>query len=260
MKIYVIADMEGLAGIHTWDPVDKKSSEYATGRLLLTEEVNAVVEGAIEGGAKEIIVNDAHAGGGNLLFEKLHPGASYVEPSAEWLDELDESFNAVFLIGHHAMEGTQDGILCHTINGGKIYNYYLNGKRYSEAGIEAVMAGHYKVPVVFISGDLAIIREVKELLGENIEGVVVKEGYGRFAGKLLAPVKARQLIREGAKRAITKIGKVKPYILKPPIEVKLELMKPEYAEECLKFEGVKRIDARTVVKTVNSALDIAKLM
>jgi D-amino peptidase len=264
MKIYIMTDLEGISCILSPEQTGWSGKEYPTARLLLTEEINAVVDGALEGGAKEIIVNDGHGGGNNMLMDKAHPGATYVgclkSGKRTFLTGFDESFDAVFLVGMHAMSGTQDGILNHTQNSTCWYNYYINGKKYGEIGQAAIIAGHYKVPVVYVTGDFAAVRETKELLGNDIEAVSVKTGYDRYKGKCISPIKARELVRAGAKRAIKKIGKIKPYILKPPLEVTLELTRTDYADDIDRFGRVKRIDSRTVRGTANSALDILRVM
>jgi len=124
--------------------------------------------------------------------------------------------------------------------------------------VAAIVAGHYKVPVVFCSGDLAAVREAKKLLG-GLEGVVVKEGYSMYKGKLFTPEKSCELVRNGAKRAMSKIGSIKPYILKPPYKLKMEFMRSDFADENMDIAGNKRLDSRSIGRTVNSVFELLSI-
>jgi len=254
MKVYIFTDMEGISGIVTHAIWDRSSEAYKIGRVLLTREVNAAIEGAIEGGATRIVVNDGHDGHNNIIVEELHPEAEYEAGDLS----LDETFDAVFLIGFHAMAGTKGAFLDHT-QGPKWYNYYLNGIRVGEIGQCAAIAGYYEVPVVLVTGDAAAVREAKELLGNEIETVIVKYALSRFYARSIHPKRARELIRRAAKRALAKTHLIKPFKLKTPIEVKVEWTTTDVADELERHPGVKRVDARTIIKIVPTALDILNL-
>ena len=258
MKIYVSTDLEGISGVVTWEQTGRegRNPEYEKARHLLTQDVNAAVEGAIAGGAEEVVVMDGHGGGFNFIPEELDPRASYITGPVrvDICPGLDKSFDAAFLVGYHSMAGTKGGILDHTQSSTTWFNYYINGIKMGEIGQGAVIAGHFKVPVIFVSGDRAACKEAKALLG-NVETVAVKEGFTRNCAKILPPARSRELIKEGAGRALKRIKDFKPYIVKPPIEVKLECQNTDVADS-YERQGWKRIDGRTVLKTVNSALKI----
>jgi len=251
VKVYIFTDMEGISGITTNAIWDQKSDAYRAGRTLLTKEVNAAVEGALEGGATTVVVNDGHDGHNNIIVEDLHPEAEYETGECS----LDETYDAAFLIGYHAMAGTEKAFLDHT-QGPRWHNYFLNGIRVGEIGQCAAIAGHYGVPVVLVTGDAAACKEAKELLGDEIETVVVKYALNRFSARSIHPRKARRLIREAAKRALAKAHEIKPFKLKTPIEVKVEWATTDIADSLERREGVRRIDARTIVKIVPTALEI----
>ncbi|NIA06433.1 MAG: aminopeptidase [Actinobacteria bacterium] len=261
MKIYIITDLEGISGILTWEQagVPEKGSAYHDACRLLTKEVNAAVEGCLAGGAKTIVVLDGHMGGLNFIMDELHAGAEYITGPGRIADlpGLDNSFDAVILIGFHAMAGTKGAILDHTQMSTRWLNYYVNGRKMGEIGQQAVQAGHFAVPVVFVSGDLAATREARELLGD-IKTVAVKEGYSRTAARCLPPVRARELIREGVKESLATIDKVNPYVITPPLEITLECQNTDVAD-AYEISGCARIDGRTVSKTVDSALEIVRL-
>lgn len=262
-KIYIATDIEGISGVVTFTDTGRDTNmsgpRYEAARMLLTEDVNAAVQGAMDGGATDIIVNDGHDGGSNFVMEKLHPGARYFTGSgrARIGDGLDESTDAVMLVGYHAMSGTQKAVLDHTQSSTGWRRYFLNGVEMGEIGQMAVIAGHFNAPVICVTGDLAAILEAKALLGD-IETTAVKEGCSRTSAICLAPVKARELIRAAAKRSLGKIGKIKPYKIKTPAEIKLDCTTTDVADG-YEARGAERLDAFTVRRVVSSALDILKI-
>jgi len=258
MKIYISTDLEGISGIVTWEQTgrDERGQEYERARHLLTQEVNAAVEGAISGGAEEIVVMDGHGGGFNFIVEELDPRAYYITGPLRTsiYHGLDESFDGIFLLGFHAMAGTEGAILDHTQSSTTWANYYVNGVKMGEIGQAALIAGHFNVPVIFISGDKSACEEGKSFF-KDVETVAVKEGFTRNCGKILSPIKSRELIKKGIVRALKRIKDFKPYIVKPPLEVKIEFQKSETADGYEKI-GWKKVDERTVFKIADSALKI----
>jgi D-amino peptidase len=257
MKVFVCTDMEGVSGVHSRLVWDVKSEMYRVGRKMLTSDVNAAVEGALEAGATRIVVNDGHGEPNNILLEELNPNVEYeCGVSAEkWLPGLDESFDAVFAIGFHAMAGTEKAFLDHTQSGNWV-NYYVNGVKMGEIGQTAVIAGHYGVPVVLVTGDLAATLEARALLG-NIETVAVKTAYDRNYARCIHPVKTRALIKEAARRALSRVKEIPPYMVKKPITVKLEYISVDKFSESIPYgRGYERLELKVVTKTVESALDI----
>ncbi len=73
MKVHIISDMEGVAGIVKWQQTSGGDPMYEEGRRLYTEEINAAVRGAKAAGAKEIVVMDCHGAGGGWSFNSLIP-------------------------------------------------------------------------------------------------------------------------------------------------------------------------------------------
>ncbi|MCX5642119.1 MAG: M55 family metallopeptidase [Candidatus Omnitrophica bacterium] len=258
MKVYISTDMEGVSGVVTFQQTgrDEKGEEYEKARHLLTADVNAAVEGALSAGAREIVVMDGHGGGHHFIIEELHPAGRYIigPVRIQAIPKLDKSFDAMLLVGYHAMAGTRGAILDHTQSSTTWYNYFLNGIKMGEIGQEAVIAGHYGIPVVFVSGDKAACEEAQDLLG-NIEVASVKEGLTRTCAEILPPVKARELIRAGVTRALKRLPEFKPYLIKTPIEIRLETQNTDVADG-YESAGWKRIDGRAVTKIAQSALEI----
>ena len=264
MRIYMMTDMEGVSGIRRGDKgyTSPGTATYPIGQRLLTGDVNAAVEGALLGGAETVIVNDGHGGGCHILMEDLHSAAELESPisgrRSHYMPSLDESFDAMFIVGAHAMAGTPKAFLDHTQSSASVYNYLVNGKKYGEIGQYALFAGHFGVPVVLVTGDLAATVEARELLGD-IETVSVKEGLARNVARSICPRVARQHITEAAQRAVALAGKAEPLRLTPPLRVRLELQRTEQAEAYENRRNVERVEPRAAETTVESQLDILNI-
>ena len=184
MKIYILADMEGISGILFQEQVQSGSPKYAAACDLMMQDMNTAIEAAFEGGATEVVACDTHGGGGQIRIEKMDPRAFYETPNAgEMMPALDESFDGLVLLGHHARAGTRNGFLDHTMDSTRWFEYRINEQPVGEIGIEAAYAGHFNVPVIAVSGDAAAATEATELLGE-VRYAVVKWGLGRNRARL----------------------------------------------------------------------------
>jgi D-amino peptidase len=258
MKIYIVTDMEGVSGVVRWEQARVGTPEYQASLPLLIGEINAAIEGALAGGATQVLVNDGHDGGYNLTYayRTLHPAATYLTgtPRPQMMCGLDESFDAVMLVGYHPMAGTPNGNLAHTQSSKTVAAYRVNGQMMGEIGQMAVLAGHYGVPLIFVSGGRAATSEARALLGQ-IETATVKWDQSETCAICLSHEQACQTIRERAERAMRRIAECKPFILEPPIEIRLELQASAFADP-YEARGLVRLDARTVTTTVDSALKI----
>src|SRR5215475_8915737 len=210
MRVHVISDMEGVAGIVKWQQVAGGEKLYEEGRVLYTEEINAAVRGAKDAGATEIVVMDNHGAGGEYSFNSLvpdllDPDCEYVvqQEWTEYVGFLESGCDAALLVGMHAMAGTPDGVLSHTVSGQAWQSLRFNGRLVGETGINAALCGHWGVPVVLVTGDRAVCLEAKELLGQGLTTVEVKEGLGRYSARMKTPHEARGLIEEAAKKALS---------------------------------------------------------
>jgi D-amino peptidase len=203
MKVFLSTDMEGTAGVVDWEQCVGDGPEAAAGRRLLLAEVNAAIEGALAGGATEIVVNDSHATMRNFPAEELAGNASYISGSHKplyMMQGLDDSFDAVALVSYHGSVGAPAG-LSHTYSPRVVVEARLNGVVTGEAGINALVAAHFGVPVVLVTGDRCACEETAALI-PGIHGAVVKEPVTRTAAHSLHPSRACALIRETAEKAI----------------------------------------------------------
>lgn len=248
MKVFISADMEGTAGVTDRDHVTPGTPDYARFRRLMTEEVNAAVLGALEAGAKEIVVNDSHGSMRNLLIEELHPQVQLISGRPKphgMMQGIDNSFDAVFFTGYHAWAGTQNGVLDHTYRGTTVRQIKLGNLVVGEAGFNAALAGHFKVPVALVTGDATAVAQAKKLLTQ-VEAVAVKEPIGRMAARSYQPVEARRRIKEGATKALKRVRDLKPLILPRPVTVEIDWITTAMADQCMLIPAMVRVTARAI--------------
>src|ERR1700731_1564231 len=201
MRVVIFCDMEGVSCIETWEQVSAGKPFYEESRKLYTDEMNAAVRGARAAGASEITVVDCHGAGGAYSFksflpDRLESGAQYVfgYPWARYITPFEEGCDAILFVGAHAMAGTPDGVLCHTVSNQAWYNARINDTLVGESGIVAAICGCFDCPCVFVSGDAATCREVKTLLGDKVVEAAVKEGLGRYSARHMPAIDACALI------------------------------------------------------------------
>ncbi|HEX9415327.1 MAG TPA: M55 family metallopeptidase [Gaiellaceae bacterium] len=254
MRVHIISDMEGVSGIVKWEQTTGGDPMYEEGRRLYTEEINAAIRGAKAGGAKEIVVMDCHGAGKGWSFNSLIP--DLLEDDCEfvvqemWSDYtgfLEEGCDAALFVGMHAMAGTPDGVLNHTVSGQEWQNLWFNGTLVGETGINAALCGQWGCPVLLVTGDKAVCKEGTELLGDGLTTVAVKEGLGQFGARQIPARRARQLIEQGAKDALKKLDAVEPYVPGRPAEIKVEFKVTNAARDYGRKPGVEQLDPRTVV-------------
>ena len=171
------------------------------------------------------------------------------------MEGIDDSFDAVIFIGYHAKAGTPNAMLEHTMTG-NVLDISVNGVSLPEAGVNALIAGHYNIPVVFVSGDKAICEQVKELFGE-VETFAVKKGIGNAALNK-HPRVAQTNIREGVQKALTDITKYRPYKLRPPYKLVLQLKKEELVNAGSYYPGAKRTGEWELTFESNDILEVMK--
>src|ERR1043165_1066123 len=169
LKVLVISDMEGVAGITRWDQVDAGGSFYEEGRRLYTEELNAAVRGAFAGGATEVVVMDCHGAGGDRPFNSLIPDAldercEFVVQRewTEYTEMLEQGCDAALFVGQHARAGAERGVLSHTVSSTKWRNLRFNGTLVGEVGINAALCGNWGTPVALVTGDDVVCDESRE--------------------------------------------------------------------------------------------------
>lgn len=259
MKVYISSDIEGTAGITHWDEAEKPHADYKEFRQLMTGEVMAAIEGAMEAGATEILLKDAHDSGRNILTEDLPDCVRIVRGWSghpfSMVQEIDASFDAVIFTGYHSRAGSEGNPLAHTMNL-NIGELRLNGVPASEFHLHATMAGYYNVPAVFLSGDVGICADA-ERLNPGIETVATLEGIGRSTISI-APALARRRIKAGVMRALS--GNRAACILKPAAETVMEVFfaNPVSAYKGSFYPGASHSGNRTVTFTHKDFFEIMR--
>ena len=253
MRVYISVDMEGIAGVvheSQTDPTDPAhAAEYGRFRRLMTAEANAAIEGALAAGASKIVVNDSHWFMRNLLAEELHQAAELLsgDPKPRSMVEgIEAGFDAALFIGYHARAGTRHAILDHTY-ADRIHEVRLNGRPVGELGINAALAGVAGVPVALVSGDAALAAEARQLLGDGVATVVVKEAVSRHAARSVAPAVACGMIRDGVTAALKQ--KHVPFLLPAPITIEVDFALTIHADMAELCPGATRTEGRTVAFT-----------
>ena len=248
LKVFVSVDMEGISGIVDGSMTGRDQPDYQKGRALMVGDVNAAIEGILTLGEAEIVVSDGHGSMTNIEPEELNRAATLARGTPKPLSQMagiDGSFDAAVFVGYHSMKGTLRGVLSHTFSGRAIESLRINGMEVGETAMNAAIAGYHGVPLVFVSGDLAVTREAKALNPE-IEVVAVKEAVSRTAAKCLNPARARELIREKVTRALEKRKSIEPFSFEPPIEVLVRYTNAGMADAVGFMPSSERVDGKTI--------------
>ncbi len=247
MKVYISADIEGIGCIVRSEQSSPGGREYAWARKMMTEEVNAAIRGAFDGGASEVVVSDSHNVGLNLIPEDLDERISLIMGSPRPLSMMDgvgEKTDLVYLVGYHGRSGTADSTLVHTFTS-RVAELKVNGKVIGEIGISAGLAGYYGVPVGLVTGDDKAAQEARRLLG-TVETVEVKKGIGMYAAICMPPARSRERIYEGAKRAMFRTKTFEPLRIKSPAILQIRFTTASSVDRALRMPGVQRVDPLTV--------------
>lgn len=251
MDVFISADIEGVTGLVSWSQCgrpDGKHFDFGFARRMMSHDVNAAIRGARAAGAERIVVKDSHGNSKNLLIEDLEPGVELISGHGSGTDGMmqgiDGSFGAAMLVGYHAMAGTTAGVMEHTISGG-VYRMWLNDHPIGEMGLAAGVAGRYGVPVVCVTSDTAGCAEAQSLV-PGVSTAEVKEGFGRYMGRLRHPSETGPLVEAAAKAGVAKAGQIAPWIVEGAATAKIAFNRAEMADTVAKLVGAARLDAYTV--------------
>jgi len=240
-RVFISVDMEGITGVVNWEETGRDGKDYDYFRRIMSLEANAAILGAFDAGASEVVVRDSHGSARNILPDLLDPRAQLVR---DWsggpksmMEGIDETFDAVVFVGYHAKAGTPDALLEHTTSG-NVQDFTINGRSYPEAGYNALIAGVYGVPVVFVAGDRAICEQARGFLG-NVGTFATKEGVGA-AARNLHPEVSREGIRAGVAEAVRNRAQFRPFRLEAPYTLVLRLKTEESVYNGSFFPGARR--------------------
>jgi len=266
MKILISVDMEGVSGVVSrretatgWPHGAPKGNDYERARQWMTEDANAAIRGAFDGGATEVIVADAHDGMLNLVWDALDPRAQlirgYENRPSGMSASIDATFDGLFLVGYHARANDGRGVLSHTFTGPvTLWDVRLNADSASEARFNAAVAGHYGVPVGLITGDDVICAETREWL-PHVETAVVKYAIDRYTARCLAQPVAHQMIQSAAARAAQHLGSMPAYRLVSPVRLEMVWSDSSLAAAAARIPRAERCGPREVAYTAQDALE-----
>ncbi len=262
LRVYISADMEGVAGVVTGDQLGPSGFEYGRFREFMTREVLAAIDAAREAGAVEIVVSDSHGNGENLLLELLPADVQVIR---SWprplgmMEGIDARFDAVLLLGYHASTANTRGVRAHTMSSANLTGLQLNGREHAEAGVSAAIAGHFGVPVVMISGDDAIVEEARGLIGD-MEAATVKWSLGFHSARTLTPQAAYPLIGDAVRAALARLDDFEPYRLETPVTLELSYKNYMPAEILSYLPDVERADAHSIRWTGADMTEVSRFI
>ncbi len=248
MKVYISVDMEGTVGAVTGDQLGPSGFEYSRFREFMTQEALAAIRAAKESGATEILVSDSHGNGENLLIDKFPEDVRIIRSwprRFSMMAGIDEIFDAAIFIGYHSSTTNKEGVRAHTMSSARLTRIALNGIDMPEAGINAAIAGHFGVPIVMISGDEAVIKETRAIIGD-IEAAEVKKSLSFHSANTMTPGAAYKLIYNKVKAALSRLDDFKPYALKKPITLEVGFKNYRPVQVLSYLSIVERIDSHTI--------------
>jgi len=260
MRVYISADIEGIAGMVSWDEADPGKRGYEEFRDRMTDHVVAGCEGAIAAGATEILVKDAHFYGRNIIADRLPRIARL---SRGWsghplmmVEGVDGGFDAAMMIGYHSRAGSGGTPQAHTMSSSKIVLMEVGGIPISEFHLYGWAAGLYGVPVTMVSGDLGLCGEVA-LANPNIRTVAVHRGLGGST-VALHPAEAGDRIRTTAEESLA--GDLAKCLLPPPKKPTLRIRYREAAQAFKAgfYPGAGPIDDHTVEFDTNDYFEVLR--
>ena len=251
MKIFISSDMEGTAGVVDWSQCIPGNPEYGYYRELLQNEVNASITGAMAAGATEFLVNDSHSSMQNLRPDSLEGNARYLSGKHKpmyMMQGLDSTFDAIFLISYHGSMSSEASVLSHTYNPRAISDIRLNGEFVSEAGLNALVAQAYGVPMVLVTGDETTEVETR-MWSPGIHAAVVKKSITRFAADSMHPKQACDLIFEKAKASIEALATIAVPAIKLPATIEITFHNNDFADMATWLPGTVKTGVKTVTIT-----------
>jgi len=259
MRVLIISDMEGVAGITKWAQVIGGEALYQEGRKLYTEEINAAARGAFAAGATEVVVMDCHGAGGDWSFNSLIPDA--LDPRCEFVvqnewteytEMLEQGCDVALFVGQHARAGAERGVLSHTVSSTRWRNLRFNGALVGEVGINAALCGTWGTPVALVTGDDVVCAESAALLGPGLQTLAVKTGLGRFSARHRSPARAREEIEHASRAALAAVQDAPVYEPGAPCSITVALNTADQADPYRNRGDVVVTGPRTIEATAGT--------
>ena len=261
MKVYISADIEGIAGTVIWDDCSKGQNGYEAARQQMTREVLAACEGAFAAGADEILVKDAHGSGTNIdvyqMPEKVKLIRKWSEHPYVMAEGIDETFDAAIFIGYHSAAGKEGNPLAHTLSKKPAY-VKINGEYASEFMIYSWAAAYEGVPTVFLAGDKMLCEDSASLHPCLITEAVKEGNYAAAICK--SPMEVVKNIREGVEKALSQDLSNALIELPPYFEVEIRYNEHIDSSRAAYYPGMKRKDAHTICYETDNYFDVLTML
>lgn len=261
-KIFVSVDMEGIAGAVTGEQLGPQGFEYTGFRELMTQEANTAIAAAREAGATQFLVADSHGNYQNLLPDRLPPDVELVRGGPRplgMMQGIDDSFDGVVFVGYHASTTNPEGVRAHSFSSANLADVRLDGVSVSEGAWNALLAAHFGVPVLAVTGDAAAVAEVQALV-PGVEGAVVKWPYGFHSARNLSPAAARAAIADAVRRGMARRGAAALPRARSPIRLEIRFKSYRPAELLSWLPGAVRVDAHAVRYSVVDMPEAARFL
>ena len=262
LKVFISVDLEGVTGTIQPSQLGPTGFEYSRAREWMTGELLAAIEGARAAGATEIIAADSHGNAQSLLIDRLPDDIRVVRGFPRplgMMEGIDETFQAAIFIGYHSSEYTVDSVRSHTFSSARLLGVKINGMEVSEGIFNALLAGHFSVPVAFISGDRAAVEQLQGVVGQA-GGAIVKEGLGYHSALTVTPARGQAMIRAGVEEALGRLPVMTPYRAPTPIALEVGFKLTLDAEQAAFVPGLERLDAHTVGGEFPNMVVVSRLM
>jgi D-amino peptidase len=259
MKILISADMEGATGV-TWPAdVEPGTEQWQRCRAMFTSDVNAAVAGFFDGGATEVLINEAHSSMRNLLLESLDERAAMLTGRHKDLSMVEgiqyDDVDGVAFVGYHAGAGTE-GVLAHTFLANSITSVVVNGEPASEGWLNARVAEQYGVPVILITGDDRTCSDAASY-APAAQTVAVKKCVSRYAAICRPPAATAPAIAAAAAKA-TGLAVRRPPAQASTFLVSVEVDAAQLALAAAIVPGVERTAVRTVEYQATDATEMIR--
>lgn len=262
MKIFISADIEGIAGVMRPEQCAPGHAEHQLARALMEQEVNAAIDGAFAGGATEVVVADSHAQMTNLRADQIDPRARLVQGKPRALSMIEgveqQRFDGLFCIGYHSAAG-EPGVLAHTINGRAFWRIHINDLVMGETDIYAAAAAEQGTPLWLVSGDDCLQGWIAERYPE-VDYVRVKRAISHTCAESLSPQAAQNALRTAASAAVRQAKLAPARYLSAPYEMRLQATKPVLADLFCLIPAVTRHDGVTVGYRAESMATLVSLL
>ena len=260
MRVFISVDMEGVAGVATFDQIIRGGTGYPRAQMLMTGEANAAIRGAFAAGASEVLVNDSHGTMDNLLHDQLDPRARLLfgapRPSC-MVQGLTRDDDVAIFLGYHAAAGA-DGVLAHTFSS-NFTELRVNGLPMTEAEVNGLAAASLGVPVAVVTGDDQICQVARKAF-PGVTAVEVKKTVGYSAVDSLAPASSCELIQQSVADAVGAAGELRAQPVPDQLVVEVDFASPLGADFAAAVPRSERITARTLRAAAEDTDELMRLV